>query len=375
MNRIIQIVFVILALLTVYVYAYGQPDEARTPSTQDSDTRKDSTDEETEIEKQYGICKDPVICEKLKRVTDTILAVLTEDEKIKEYKFKILDDDDINAFASPDGTIYFFRGLIELTKSDDQLAGVVTHELTHVIHKHSKTISKEALPWLFGGILVGAVTDEPNAALAGEWIAMATAEKYGREAEEDSDKTGLELMIRAGYDPIGMLEFFSFMMEEEKRNPMLYKNYFFVHPFAHERINSLKSILLDMGYKVPDSLYRSYLTGEAKEHESEGIHLIDITLEGEILFTIAGESKEGLTARADKITKSLHEILNSGATRFEFRIVKSDNKSWIQAKGIILYEPDEKDIENAGIDSETYLKQILSRINLLMMKEQIKRRI
>jgi len=369
-------VFILIAF-ALCVQVQAAPDEKKTPVDESTASKEEKVSKAVrEIEEHFGLCEDAEINDKLERVSARILDVLSDEEnEIADFRFKVLDDDMVNAFAMSDGHMYFFRGLVELTKTDDQLAGVVGHELTHVLHKHSKKIASESLPWMIGGIALAVVSREPAAALAGKMFAQAHAEAYGRKAEEDADQYGLHLMMRAGYDPIGMLQFFSFMKEEEKRNPHLFQNYFLVHPYAHDRIDSQKKILREMGYDVPDSVIRSWLCSGIKAREEDGVNLVDIEFGNELIFTIAGHDAESLEYRAKKITTTLDEIIRSGANRFSFRMVSDDNRAWLQAKGRIFYEPDDLDIENSGVGRDEFLTTVLKKIQRLLWEERVKQRI
>jgi hypothetical protein len=366
-------IFILLALSFIApVHSAIEKSEDKKPSI---DTASDDKESKAirEIEEEFGLCKDEALNEKLKRVSDKILSVLTKEEKVREFKFKVLDDEMVNAFALPDGHMYFFSGLVKITKSDDQLAAVVTHELTHVIKKHVTKINEEAIPWLIGGMLLSVIAEEPGVALAGEWMASATAQKYTRGAEEDADKGGLDLMIRAGYDPVGILEFFSLLVEEEKRNPILFQRYFFTHPFAHERLENMKVLLRERGYKIPDSIYRSYLESQTIVREKDNLFLADITFGDDVLFTIAGNDKESVEKRAEKIKKTIDEALKAGAKRFDFKIVKDNYRAWIQGKGRKIYEPTESDISNSGLSRDELLKKALTRIQRFLWEESVKR--
>ena len=369
-------VFILIAF-ALCMQVQAAPDEKKTPADESTASKEEKVSRAVrEIEEHFGLCEDAEINDKLERVSARILDVLSDEEKeIADFRFKVLDDDMVNAFAMSDGHMYYFRGLVELTKTDDQLAGVVGHELTHVIHKHSKKIASESLPWMIGGIALAVVSREPAAVLAGEMFAQAHAEAYGRKAEEDADQYGLQLMIRAGYDPIGMLQFFSFMKEEEKRNPHLFQNYFLVHPYAHDRIDSQKKILREMGYDVPDSIIRSWLCSGIKAREEDGVCLVDIEFGSELIFTIAGDDAESLEYRAKKITTTLDEIIRSGANRFSFRMVSDDDRAWLQAKGRIFYEPEDLDVENSGVGRDEFLKTVLKKIQRLLWEERVKQRI
>ena len=369
-------VFILFAF-AFCVQVQAAPDEKKAPSDESTTSEEEKVSSAVrEIEEHFGLCEDAEINDKLERVSSRILDALSDEEKEKrDFKFKVLDDDMVNAFALSDGHMYYFRGLVELTKTDDQLAGVIGHELTHVVHKHSKKMASESLPWMLGGIALAVVSGETAAVLAGEMFAQAHAEAYGRKAEEDADQYGLQLMIRAGYDPIGMLQFFSFIKEEEKRNPHLFQNYFLVHPYAHERVDSQKKILRDMGYDVPDSIIRSWLESGIKVREEEGVNLVDIEFGSESIFTIAGHDAESLEERAKRITTTLDEIIRSGADRFSFRIVSDDDRAWLQAKGRIVYEPEDLDVENSGVGRDEFLKTVLGKIQRLLWEERVKQRI
>jgi len=361
-----------ISLLAAISYGDEQKDS-------DSKTKKPEPSEETrskavkEIEEKFGLVEDKAIIARLDEVSGRIVSVLKEDEKLKKFVFKALDEKDVNAFSLPDGHIFFFKGLLDITKTDDQLAGVMAHEMAHIIKKHSKMISNKAIPYVLGGFALALGTGEPAFVLAGDWLAAATAQSYGRKAEEEADKYSIELMTRANYDPVGMLQFMSYMIEEEKRRPELFQNYFFVHPFAYERLETLKTDIRAMGYKVPDSLYRSYLESGIETREEGDHEVIDIKFGGEILLTIAGADPDKLKERARLITNTLDSLLRSGARDFDFHIVADGNRIWIQAKGRILYEPTDLDIKNSGLEGKEFLDRILKKLKRLMWEERIKR--
>jgi hypothetical protein len=180
-------------------------------------------------------------------------------------------------------------------------------------------------------------------------------------------------MMRAGYDPIGMLEFFSLMVEEEKRNPILFQRYFFTHPFAHERLDNLKVLLREKGYSVPDSIYRSYLKSGAEIKEKDNLFVADIRFGDDVLFTIAGNDKESVEKRVEKIKKAIDDALKAGARRFDFRIVRDNDQAWIQSKGRKIFEPTEFDISNSGLSRDELLKNALARIQRYLWEESVKR--
>ena len=371
------IVLIAVLLFPAHVNAAETKTQTKQPDKTSSKDTGDNSKIARKIEEKYGLVTDEKINARVEKVSSRLLSALNENEKIKDkiLIFKALKNDEINAFALPDGHIYLFKGLIDIAKTDDQLASVIAHELAHIIKKHSKLISKKATPYLVGGAIIALLTGEPAAAVAGEWIAGAQAESFERKAEEEADKYGLELLARAGYNPVGMLQFMGFMVEEEKRRPELFHNYFFVHPFADVRLETLKKLTREMGYKVPDSLYRSYLESGIASREENGVQLVDIKFGGETIVTIAGNDKKELEDRALRITSTLDSLLNEGTRDLDFTIAKDGDMSWIQAKGRILYEPTQTDIDNSTLGRDEFLKKILAKVKHLMWEERLKRRI
>ena len=91
----------------------------------------------TEIETLYRVVDDPDIVSRIQTIRDRLIAVIPEaatDDR--EIIVKVLDDENVNAFAVPDGHLYFFKGLLDACETDDMLAGVMAHELVHVFHRH-----------------------------------------------------------------------------------------------------------------------------------------------------------------------------------------------------------------------------------------------
>lgn len=129
---------------------------------------------------------------------------------VDNFNFYLLDDEIINAFALPGGQIFITTTLFDELENEAQLAGVLGHEIGHVIHRHSaEQMAKQGLGQsIVGAVAVGASGEDGAAGMAGMVTAMANQMlqlSYGREAETESDTTGIDYMVDAGYDPRGML--------------------------------------------------------------------------------------------------------------------------------------------------------------------------
>jgi Zn-dependent protease with chaperone function len=249
--RLIVIFLVIFtAILNAPTYAEGD------------DTSDDSqeTDYIAEIESHYGVVDDPDVLERVDRIKNQILSVIPEEEKNNiELTVKVLNDDEINAFALPDGHVYFFKGIIDASVTDDMLAGVMAHEFTHVFHKHHSRMGERQLRGMLIGIGAMLATGDAQALMAGQMIAASMVETYGRNAENDADITGTTWVVEAGYDPVGYLELMGILEQESIHTPDPGGNYFTIHPNPDERIANIRANLEAMGIDVPADIYRVHI--------------------------------------------------------------------------------------------------------------------
>lgn len=124
-----------------------------------------------------------------------------------QYDFHLLRDDQVvNAFALPGGQIFITAALFGRLQNEDQLAGVLGHEIGHVVARHSaERIAKQELTQGLTGAAVVAAGDY-NTAQAAQMIANLISMKYGRDQELESDDLGVRFMLEAGYDPVHLIE-------------------------------------------------------------------------------------------------------------------------------------------------------------------------
>lgn len=157
-----------------------------------------------------------------------------------DWKFTVLDTDDVNAFATPGGFVYVSRGLLPYLANEAQLAAVLGHEIGHVAARHSvKQQSQSAI----SGVLSTAAaifTGQPALGDLANIAGSAIIHGYGREAELEADSLGAEYLARTGYKPEAMIEVVSVLKDQEKferdraraegRDPHIYHGLFSTHP-------------------------------------------------------------------------------------------------------------------------------------------------
>jgi predicted Zn-dependent protease len=168
-----------------------------------------------------------------------------------DYTFKLVDSDEINAFALPGGYIYVNRGLIVAADNEGELAGVVSHEIGHVLARHGT----ERLTTTYGYNLVLSLALGGSSAtwvsLLGDLFGKAGILAYSRSQESESDELGVHILYKAGYDPRAMASFFTKLQQEKKRKPGTLGKFFSSHPLTEDRIEHVDKIIKGFGLR-PD---------------------------------------------------------------------------------------------------------------------------
>jgi beta-barrel assembly-enhancing protease len=152
-----------------------------------------------------------------------------------DYRWFVLVDRDVNAFAAPGGVVVVHSGLIEAAQSADELAGVLAHEVQHIELRHSLQNMIHAVGW---AALLSVVLGDVSA-IAGVLIHQAGAMRFSRELEHEADLRGVDAMHRAGLPAQGMVAFFRRLQrQDEGRVPLLSS-----HPATTERIRRLEAAI------------------------------------------------------------------------------------------------------------------------------------
>ncbi len=200
--------------------------------------------------KRYELIKDPTIVRYVNQIGQKILAGMPPQPF--NYRFYIVKEDVYNAFAIPAGHIFIHSGLLAAMESEDELAGILGHEISHVVHRHiskridrSKKIDLATMAGVVAGIFLGIASGDSNAAQAmtiGSAAAGQTATlAYSREDESQADRYGLQYIIKAGYDPQGLLTTLRRIRSKQWFGSEQIPTYMMTHPAVEERIASIDS--------------------------------------------------------------------------------------------------------------------------------------
>ena len=209
-----------------------------------------------EVEASSKVVNDPIVSEYINRIGQNI--VRNSDAKVP-FTIKVIDSDEVNAFALPGGFFFVNSGLILAADDEAELAGVMAHEIGHVAACHAareqtrgQLASFATIPLIFVGGGVGYAAYE-----AAGLAVPATFMKFSRNFEADADYLGLEYMYKTGYDPQSFISFFEKLQAQEKKKPGFLAKAFSTHPMTPDRIDKaqseIASILPPRGQYVEDT--------------------------------------------------------------------------------------------------------------------------
>jgi len=199
-----------------------------------------------EVEKKYKILSDPEIESYVQEIGSRLAA--TSRRPTLDYHFKVVDTSAVNAFSLPGGYVYVDRGLLDFVASESELAGVIGHEVGHVVAYHS--MNDVARRWLvdrlvYEGQKAGLVSDQQIHDMLQQYGGAALLfvnRKFNREEENEADLLGLYNTERAGWDPNGLVTFLNrltaFGADRDIVKLLLRR-----HPLPEERVETLSNEL------------------------------------------------------------------------------------------------------------------------------------
>ena len=188
-----------------------------------------------DVERNSKIVDDPIISEYVNRVGQNL--VRNSDSKVP-FTIKLIDAQEVNAFALPGGFFFVNTGLMMRAESESELAGVMAHEIAHVAARHGtrqatrgQVINLATIPLIF----MGGWTGYGIRQAAGFAIPVGFL-RFSRKMEEEADFLGVQYLYKAGYDPTAFIDFFEKMKADEKRKPGTMSKLFSSHPPHGSRI-------------------------------------------------------------------------------------------------------------------------------------------
>ncbi len=376
-NRILPLLAIILLLASpmTRVFAADQTDEEV----------KMGKEAAEQVAKQCKFLKDPALIKRVETIGNVIAKIASEKEvpasygKSKlakfDYTFKIVDDPEVNAFALPGGFVYVNKGLLDYIQSDDELAAILAHEISHVAHHHTMQLIKsqtslQAL-WMLA-ILVGVSVHTKSEGMdaltqAMLMIQVAKQSAYSQEAELDADRTGVAYLAEAKYNPVGMLTSMERLARDEVRKPSVNPGIFATHPSSNVRAKAIIEEIQKRGLPINRRLVTTYVSVQTKPVQSPAGMAVYIG-ETEII-RLADSDGERAQARADKVASKLTSAMVAGA---QIRDVKVEGGGqYVTIGGNIMVAPTQADAALQGKTIPDVTQSAANAIRKALLSEML----
>jgi len=280
------------------------------------------------------------------------------------YKFTVIEGEDVNAFSLPGGFIYLYEGLLKYCESDDELAGVLAHEIAHASFRHLATLKKEqskldaiTLPLILLSLLTGGTSAGPlvyGTVLTGQAIGSGWSVK----AEESADFGGFQYLQKSPYNPVGMLTFMERLAYDDRTKPKIDWGIFQTHPPGRERANRLIARLKEGSIPIR----RSEVTRSFRCDVRPGDNGVELLFGTSKIHTFAGSA--ALT-RADEAAVRINQCFDQVPTVFE---IQRRGELSIYGKGVQLFEVTADDAEKADLSIGATVDAVLQNLKKIVFE-------
>lgn len=322
-----------------------------------------------DIEKKYEVIED---LHQNSLITE-IGNKLAEASEMKEMKFhfRILKEDGPNAFSIPGGYIYVTYDLFDYVQSDNELAGILAHEIAHIVHNHALKQTRDNTKFTLLTILAVLLTREPDVGVLGKLTTITLLNQYSREYEEEADLTAIDLLIKTGYNPVGFLTFLERLYAREMFKPEVNLGIFQTHPETENRVNYVKDMFIEKGIDIDRRATTDYLKVNTKYIFKESfctgiIHIDDI-----VVLDLSFPKNHEIYLKMIEATQNLDKFLSIDLNPYEINVFVEGSKStlFIRNNRIISLDDSEtvyleKTAEEVLQDTKDKIKQVLWQFKL-----------
>lgn len=291
-----------------------------------------------------------------------------------KYAFKIVDDKDINAFSLPGGFVYVNKALLDYTQSDDELAGVIAHEIAHIAHHHITALMAEENKQMAGmaavlvaGAIGGVKGDNLFKLLqVGGLISVAKSSAYGQKAELDADRAAVTLLAETKkYNPVGILTFMERMARDEVRKPGINYGIYQNHPPSQLRAHEIVDEMDRLNLPINRRLVTTYTQVQVKPVEKSAAWAVWVSETEIIRLADSGGLKASI--RAESVASELRNALISGARYHDVKL--DDLGQSVVVFGETAITPTQEDAALAGTTTAELTKSAALHIKQALLRE------
>ena len=300
---------------------------------------------------------------------------LAEASEMREmqFHFRILKEDGPNAFSIPGGYIYVTYDLFDYIQSDDELAGILAHEIAHVIHNHALKQTRDNTKFTLLTILAVLLTGEPDVGVLGKLTTITFLNQYSREYEEEADLTAIDLLIKTGYNPVGFLTFLERLYTREMFKPEVNLGIFQTHPATENRINYVKDKLKEREIDIDRRATTDYLNVSSKYILKESFYTGVICIDDIPVLNLIFPKRVEVYLKIIKASQNLDRFISIDLYPYEINVLTEGTTSTLLIRNhkIISLDDSEtiylrKTAEEVLNEAKNKIKQVLWEFRLNM---------
>lgn len=283
-----------------------------------------------EVEKQYKLSTDADMQKRVKKIGEELAAIANSTDAIVtwgdkrhiklEYTFKVIQAKDPNAFSLPGGFVYVHDSLVKFCESDDELAGVLAHEISHAAFRHVATLQRESskveavqIPLILAAILTGGVSALGTALTATDLASTAFSSGWSQKAEQSADYGGFQFMTKSPYNPTGMVTFMERLAREERLQPKIDWGIYRTHPPTRQRADALLLNMASAGIPVQRSKVATSFRATMKPGDDGTVNIL---FGNRKIIAISGSDA---LVRADGMVSRINTFFDTVPEMFEVR--------------------------------------------------------
>jgi predicted Zn-dependent protease len=304
-----------------------------------------------EVEKEEKLSENKEYIDRVNRIGQE-LAAIAQQEKVEvnwgdkrlnkfDYTFKVIKGDEVNAFSIPGGFIYVYEGLIKYAESDDEIAAVLAHEISHAEQRHIATLmhntSKASVP-AFIAVLAAIASGNPQAIgpviMVASNVLQSLTSGWSVDAEKSADHGGFQYMLKSKYNPTAMLTFMERLAQDEHNDAARNQDWgiYQTHPPGRERANAITKDM--QRWNIP--IQRSAVTTRFRAEVKPGKEGVDIWFNKRKLYTFAGTDA---LKRADDAASRIDRAFDQGPSLYE--VASNGNDVTVRRSVLFTVQPED----------------------------------
>jgi predicted Zn-dependent protease len=341
-------------------------DKKKTP-TEDSEV-KIGREGAAENDHSVKLITEPALVERVNRIGQEIAAIANVTEvpaiwgtstvKKFNYTFKVVDDKDVNAYSLPGGFIYVHKGLLDYVHSDDELAGVLAHEVAHAAHHHMIKLLREQSkmqPWALLALAASVAFSKDRGdsttkvALATQLYMTAKLNSMGIEAEKDADQAGLRYLTKTKYSPVGLLTFMERLGRDEQQSPDRELGIFRTHPPSPERAKSalaeLDELKIPVNRRDADPTLRAVVTSTT----ANGVKVAEVKMFKTVVARLTATGTTTPEDRGKALAQALNQLFDQGLQMYELHITADKSRIIARNQTVVIFTDADADAQKSTV--------------------------